>query len=189
MPDEIRLRQAQRLLRGAPTIGFLALEAQAASADAHEPVWRVPTGSTPLTLREALRFAGPPRSAPTEPPLSRPTAGPIGTLAEQPLASQLSAAEKRALDLIGDWPWLAPSHLGSLLGVSRSRVSQLRARLTRIDLVVAQTIQGQSRLTLADRSIAYLARRDRAACGYGPPPAPSFANQVGLSRIAALFGQ
>jgi len=71
----------------------------------------------------------------------------------------LGAAQKRALGLVADWPWIAPTHLGALLGVSARRVSQLLQPLREASLIAT----AQDRLALSDRGLASLARRDRAA--------------------------
>ena len=52
VPDEIRLRQARRMLDAAPFVGFLALEEDAAKAGAGSQVWRTPSGGVPLSLGE-----------------------------------------------------------------------------------------------------------------------------------------
>ena len=80
------------------------------------------------------------------------------------LPALLRPAEKRALDLLYDWPWLARSDLAGLLGVSRPRVSQLTAALEGFGLVVRAPVSGR-RLTLTDLGLAMLARRDRVAVG------------------------
>ena len=103
-PDETRLRQARRLVRGARTICFLALEADAALAGAADPIWRATSGSARLSLREALGYAGPAREWPRERPLAKRWLAPDIAATDRSLASLLSAGEKRALDLIGDWP-------------------------------------------------------------------------------------
>ncbi len=164
-PDETRLRQARRLVRGAPTICFLALEADAVLAGPADPIWRAMSGSARLSLREALHYAGSAREWARERPLAKRWLAPDSDATGWPLASLLTVGEKRALDLIGDWPWIAPAHLGSLLGVQRSRLSHLLGRLNQLDLVAARRIDGHSRLALSDHGIAYLARRDRSAVG------------------------
>ena len=195
-PDETRLRQARRLVRGTPTICFLALEADAALAGAADPIWRATSGSARLSLREALRYGGPAREWPCERPLAKRWLAPDIAATDRPLASLLSACEKRALDLIGDWPWIAPAHLGSLLGVQRSRLAELIGRLIGLDLVVVHTDQQRSRLTLGDRGIAYRARRDRAAVGAArqrwsaaprDPNAPHGWRNVGGARSRQLL--
>ena len=164
-PDETRLRQVRRLLQGAPVFCALALEAEAVEAGAAHPIWRLTSGSARLSLKEVLGHAGPAREWPRERPLIRRHLAADFAATAKPLSSRLTAGEKRALDLIGDWPWIAPTHLGSLLGVDRSRFSQLLGRLTEHELVATHRHGGRSRLALSDRGIAYLARRDRAAVG------------------------
>ena len=165
VPDETRLRQVRRLVQGAPTFCALALEADAAQAGATDSIWRAASGSTRLNLREALGYSGPGREWPRERPLTKRWLAPDIAATGRPLASLLSAAEKRTLDLVGDWPWIVPAHLGSLLGVERARLSQLLGRVTELNLVSVHRFAGRSRLALTDRGIAYLARRDRTAVG------------------------
>ena len=54
LPDEVRLRHARRLLRGAPATAFLALEEHVVSAGPGDRIWRLPSLSGVLTLEEAL---------------------------------------------------------------------------------------------------------------------------------------
>ena len=165
VPDETRLRQVRRLLQGAPTFCALASEADAAQADATDSIWKAGSGSARFNLREALGYAGSGREWPRERPLTKRWLAADITATGRPLATLLSAGMKRALDLIGDWPWITPVHLGSLLGVERARLSQLLGRLTELDLVSVHRFAGRSRLALTDCGIAYLARRDRTAVG------------------------
>ena len=170
MPDDVRLRHARRLAAGVPTIAFLALERDAASAGANVPVWRLPSGSAVLDLRTALSHTRPRGAWPTEARPARASLPEPLTVdrSEQAvpdclLPALLKPAEKRALDLLADWPWITPAHLSELLGVKRSRLSQLLGRLKELDLAVDLVVAGHRRLALADRGLALLARRDRAA--------------------------
>ena len=168
MPDEARLRHARRLLTGAPAVAYLALESEAASAGAGAPVWRTPSGAALLDLQTALAHTGPRGAWPAEEPPARaslpadldPEAG-EGRM----LPALLKPVEKRALDLLSDWPWLTPAHLGALLGLKRSRLSEVVGRLSGLGLAVAVAVEGRRRLALADRGLAALARRDRASVG------------------------
>jgi len=81
------------------------------------------------------------------------------------LPASLTTAEKRALDLVGDWPWLRPAHLAALLGVGRRRLTQLLTRLDELGLIVRRTRASAPRLALSDCGLAYLARRDRTSVG------------------------
>ena len=172
MPDEVRLRHARRLVAGAPSIAFLALESDASCAGAGTPIWRAPSGSALLDLRTALSYTRPRGGWPTEkPPAKTSLLGEIDVNAtgrEVPdwmLPALLKTTEKRTLDLLSDWPWVAPTHLGELLGVKRSRLSRILERLEGLGLVADLHVEGRRRLALADRGLAMLARRDRAAVG------------------------
>ena len=166
VPDEVRLRQARRLAAALPGPAFLALESDAASAGAGAAVWRTPFGAARLDLQTALAYAGPPRTWPIRKPPQR------ASLPEDPepnadcmLTSRLRPAEKRAIDLLADWPWLSPHHLGALLGVKRSRLSQVTQRLAGLMLLVDVAVDGRRRLALSDKGLAMLARRDRTSVG------------------------
>ena len=74
----------------------------------------------------------------------------------------LRPAEKRALDLIFDWPWMLRTELASLMDVSTRRASQLVNPLEGFGLVT-RPIDGSGRLALTDRGVALLARRDRTS--------------------------
>jgi len=166
LPDEVRLRQARRLAAAMPGPVFLALESDAASAGAGAAVWRTPSGPAPLDLATALNHTGPPGSW----PLRRPPQRAVLPDALQPdadclLPSLLKPVEKRAVDLLADWPWLEPQHLGTLLGVKRTRLSQVTRRLAELDLLVDVAMDGHRRLALSDRGLVMLARRDRTSVG------------------------
>ena len=172
VPDEARLRQARRLLDAAPFVGFLALEGDAARSGAGSPVWRTPSGGVPLGLREVLAYARSGGRLPEETPPRRslPPAD-LDLEAARPdvpgwlLPALVKPAEKRALDLLFDWPWLTPEHLGGLLGVRQTRVYQLLERLQALGLAGAAVVEGSRCLALTGRGLAMLARRDRAAVG------------------------
>ncbi len=172
MPDETRLRHARRLMARSPSIAFLALERDAASAGAGTAVWRPPVGSAILSLRAVLAHTTPRGALPYEKPLERASlpASIVDGNAEWDVPDHklpiiLKTTEKRALDLLSDWPWIAPAHLGELLGVRRSRLSEVIRRLKELGLAVDLHVEGSRRLALTDRGLAALARRDRAAVG------------------------
>ena len=168
MPDEARLRHARRLLAGSTTVAYLALESEAASAGAGVSIWRTPSGSALLDLRTALEHTGPRAPWPHEEPAARASLpedieGEIGQ--DWMLPSLLKPVEKRVLDLVSDWPWVTPAHLGALMGLKRSRPSEIVARLRGLGLVVDANIESRRRLAATDRGLAMLARRDRASVG------------------------
>ena len=172
MPDDVRLRHARRMVAGAPSISFLALESDVASAGAGAPIWRPPSGSALLDLRTALAHTRPRRAWPAEKPPERaslPTSIDVDAVdkdtPDHMLPAALKATDKRALDLLSDWPWIAPAHLGELLGVRRSRLSEVLRRLEGLGLAADLNVEGRRRLALTDRGLALLARRDRSSVG------------------------
>ena len=168
MPDEVRLRHARRLLVGAPSIAYLALERGAAAAGAGASLWRTPSGAALLDLRTVLDHTGPRGPWPDEEPPARASlpADLDGEAGEDwMLPTMLKPVEKRALDLLSDWPWLTHAHLGALMGLKRSRLSEIAGRLTALDLAMDAAVEGRRRLAVTDRGLAMLARRDRASVG------------------------
>ncbi|MXZ90477.1 MAG: hypothetical protein F4Z05_03260 [Chloroflexi bacterium] len=166
LPDEVRLHQARRLATALPGPVFLALEGDAASAGAGAAVWRTPSAPAPLGLATALTYTGPPCSWPIRRPPQR--AAILGTLdpdANCLLPSLLKPVEKQAVDLLADWPWLLPRHLGAMLGVKRSRLSQVTRRLAELGLLLDVAVDRERRLALSDRGLVMLARRDRTSVG------------------------
>lgn len=170
-PDEVRLRHARRLLRQAPFICFFALEHDVAWANSEPRIWREPNAGVRLSLTEALSYVRPNGRWAVE-PSQRGTQSPdsldIGRDARAPdwlLPARLKPAQKRTLDLVGDWAWIRHDHLAALLGVARRRVSKLTAAHERLDLLTAPRIEGERRFVLSDRGLALLARRDRTSIG------------------------
>ena len=168
MPDEVRLRHARRLLAVAPSIAYLALERDAASAGAGASLWRTPSGAALLDLRTVLDHTGPRGPWPDEEPPARASLpadldGEAGE--DRMLPTMLKPVEKRALDLLSDWPWLTHAHLGALMGLKRSRLSEVLIRLDGLRLIADARIEGRRRLAVTDRGLAALARRDRASVG------------------------
>ena len=166
VPDEVRLRQARRLAAAVHGPVFVALESDVASAGAGSAVWRTPSGAAFLDLQTALAHTGPPRTWPLrKPPQRASLPDDLDPNADCLLPSVLKPVEKRAVDLLADWPWLSPQHLGALLGVKRSRLSQVTTRLAELDLLLDVAVHGERRLALADRGLVMLARRDRTSVG------------------------
>ena len=172
VPDDVRLRQASRALDSLPLLGFLACEGDAARGDAGSQVWRTPSAPVPLSLREVLDYARPGGELPAGTPprrdslpadLDPDSAGNVVPACLLP--ALLKPVEKRALDLLSDWPWLQPAHLGQLMGVGRTRLYQVLERLRELGLVIAASAEGRRCLALSDKGLAALARRDRTAVG------------------------
>ncbi|MXY85189.1 MAG: hypothetical protein F4209_09555 [Chloroflexi bacterium] len=168
-PEETRLREVARRLRSFPRPCFLALERDAVTAGPDSLIWRAPSAEVALSLREALGLAGPQNSWATERPLVRVSPPADKRSAGRPpdwmVPACLVPSEKRALDLIADWPWIRADHLAALLGVSRTRLRQLLRRAGEFGLIVRPIIAGRLRLALSGRGLAFVARRDRASVG------------------------
>ena len=172
LPDEVRLRQTRRMLAGAPFPVFLALERDAALAGLDAPVWHPLSVAADLDLRYILSHLDRAGGLPEEAQQLRATLPadfgldvPTQAVPDSLLPALLRPAEKRALDLLSDWPWAAKGELSGLMGVSGRRASQLTARLEGFGLVGHAAAKGPRRLALADRGLAFLARRDRTSVG------------------------
>ena len=171
LPDEIRLRHARRLAAAATFPVLLALEQDAAWGGLGTPVWRLPSVNAHLDLKAALGHIQGSDGLPAEPPPLRATPPrdiePNSDEKNAPdwlLPALLRPAGKLALDLVSDWPWIAPRHLRMLMGVSQGRLSQVLLPLAGAGLIERVSRQGR-RLVLTDRGLALLARRDRASVG------------------------
>ena len=163
VPDRVRLRRVQRLLARTPVNALLALEKEAALARSGTAVWRTPHGNTALSLGYALERLRPGGLLPEEQSPANPALP--GDLAEdlrRAPAALLKPAEKRALELLADWPWLSQKDLAGMLGVSETRASHIVAPLVERGLAARQAAAG-GRLALTDLGLAGLARRDRAS--------------------------
>ena len=163
--DEVRLRHARRLLARTPVNALLALERDAVLAGLDAPVWRPSSGSARLDLGYVLERLRPGGELPEEgPPSQASLPGDLAADAAHALAARLKPAEKRALDLLAGWPWLLQRDMADLLGVSETRVSRLMNPLQGLGLAT-RSAAAAGRLALADRGLAFLARRDRASVG------------------------
>ncbi|MYE60021.1 MAG: hypothetical protein F4X35_10820 [Alphaproteobacteria bacterium] len=165
-PDDTRLRHLRRLVRVLPFGCFLALECHVLAASTDDAVWVARAGGPALSLEDVLGYvSGPGEWGRERTPARRSMPRSVSTDEDRDIrmSSLLGAAEKRTLDLIGDWPWLAPRELEALMGVGRRRVSQLTGSLRELELIAKARIEGQRRLTPTDRALALLARRDRAS--------------------------
>ncbi len=171
LPDETRLRHARRLAAVVPFPVLLALERDAAWSSPDSPIWRLPSINADLDLKAALGHVEGGGGLPAEQPTLRVILPrDIGTdftdknAPEWLLPALLRPAGKLALDLVSDWPWIAPRHLRLLMGVSQGRLSQVLLPVADAGLVERVSCKGQ-RLVLTDRGLALLARRDRASVG------------------------
>ena len=159
VPDETRLRHAGRLLAQTPLNALLALERDATLAGPNRRIWRPPAANAALDLRHALGRLPAGGALFQETPPTR-FALPGDNYGDS-LAALLAPAEKRALDLVADWPWLSRRDLAALLGVSEPRVSQVAVALETRGLL-ARPPEAGGRMALSDMGLAALARRDRA---------------------------
>ncbi len=172
VPDETRLRYARRLLTGAyAATAVLAVERDAAAGATADRVWRLPSVNAAVDLRAAIDRMDPGGAFPSERPLARASLpddlapdAPDRPVPDSMLPALLKPAEKRTLDLLSDWPWIAQGDLAGLLGLVRNRTYEIAAALQGFGLVTRVPAGGR-RLTLTDRGLAMLARRDRAAVG------------------------
>ena len=169
MPDPVRLRHARRMLDGFPAPVFLAVESEAVQATPDDPVWSPQAVNNAVGLRQVLDRLAPGGELPEEPepqrasvPADLAVAGPGWAVPDYLLPATLRPAEKRAIDLVSDWPWISLKDLAGMLGVSHQRASQVVIPLEALKLVVRHPETG-GRLALADRALALLARRDRTS--------------------------
>ena len=168
MADDVRLRHARRLLSTTDAPALFALEREAVLAGAGDRIWSPPRVSASIDLRRALERAAPGGGLPQEPEPERADApadfaveGPGWDIPDHMLPVLLKPAEKRALDLISDWPWIALKELAGLLDVSPQRASRVVIPLEGFGL--AARLAGAGRQALTDRGLVLLARRDRTS--------------------------
>ena len=169
VPDKVRLRHARRLLTGAPLSAVLAVEGDAVLARDGDRIWRLPSVNAALDLGHVLSYIEGRSGLPAVPPSSK-VALPddleltesIRTTPDHLLPALLKPMQKRALDLIHDWPWITSEDLSRLLGVSRARLWQVVAPLVSAGLVCRASTRGRL-LVLSDRALGVLARRDRTS--------------------------
>ena len=169
MADEVRLRHARGVLSNIDVPALLAVEREALRAGADDKIWTPSEISASIDLRYELDRAAPGGGLPGEPEPERADApadiaveGPWRDIPYHTLPVTLSSAEKRALDLISDWPWIALDELAGLLDVTPQRASQVVIPLEGFGLAARHRDRG-GRLSLTDRGLALLARRDRTS--------------------------
>ena len=171
MADDVRLRHARRLLSTTDVPALFALEREAVLAGAGDRIWSPPRVGASVDLRYVLDRTDPGGELPVEDEPQRvsapddiPDKGAAWDMADHLLPVFLKPAEKRALDLVSDWPWITLTDLAGLLGVSVPRASQLVNPLEGFRLVTRPRHAGR-RLALTDRGLTLLARRDRTSVG------------------------
>ena len=169
VPDAVRLRRAGGLLSRAPVPVFVALEGDAAMSSEDDTVWRMPSVPAPIDLRYAMSLLRRRGVLPVEPRPSRALAPHDLESARNSryhlLLTLLRPSEKRALDALYHWPWIACEDLAAMLGVTRQRLSQVVRRLDGFGLLSRADKRRPRRLALSDAGLALLARRDRSAVG------------------------
>ena len=171
MADDVRLRHARNALANTDAPALLALEREAVTAGAGDRIWSPAKVSARIDLAYELERLAPDGDLPVEDeprmatmPAEFSIPGPEWDIADYMLPLVLRAAEKRALDLVADWPWIALRELAALLGVSPQRASQLVNPLEGFRLV-ERPRDAAGRLVLTDRGLALLSRRDRTSVG------------------------
>ena len=171
MADDVRLRHARRVLDTTDVPALFALEREAVRAGADDLIWRPTRVAAAVNLTYLLDRTDPGGEIPAEDepqrvsvPEDLPDRGTASDMADHLLPVYLSPAEKRALDMVSDWPWITVTELAGMLGVSVPRASQLINPLEGFKLVTRPRHAGR-RLSLTDRGLALLARRDRTSVG------------------------
>ena len=171
MADDVRLRHARRLLSTTDVPVLFALEREAVLAGADDRIWSPTQVNAAVDLRYVLDRAESGGRLPEEEEPQRasapddiPDRGAASDIADHLLPVFLKPAEKRALDLISDWPWISLKELAGLMGVSPQRASQLVNPLEGFGLA-ARVPEAGRRLALTDRGLSLLARRDRTSVG------------------------
>ena len=157
MADEVRLRHARRMLSNIDLPALLAVERDAVRAGADDEIWTPSEISASIDLRYELERAAPGGGLPREPepqradpPAAVAVEGPGWDIPDHMLPVTLSSAEKRALDLISDWPWIALGELAGLMGVTPQRASQIVIPIEGFGLATRPRDAG-GRLALTDR--------------------------------------
>ena len=171
MADDVRLRHARRVLDTTDVPALFALEQNALRAGADDPIWHPTRVAASVNLPYVLERTDAGGEIPVEDgprlvsvPSDLPERGAAADMADHLLPVYLKPTEKRALDLVSDWPWITVTDLAGLLGVSVPKASQLVNPLEGFRLVARSSSAGM-RLALTDRGLALLARRDRTSVG------------------------
>ena len=171
MADDVRLRHARRLLSTTDVPALFALEREAVLAGVDDAIWRPLKVGGDVNLRYVFDRAEPGGVLPVEDesrlaslPADLPERAAASDISDHMLPLFVRPAEKRALDLISDWPWITLNELAGLMGVSPQRASQTVIPLEGFGLA-ARVPEAGRRLVLTDRGLSLLARRDRTSVG------------------------
>ena len=171
MADDVRLRHARRLLSTTDVPALFALEREAVLAGSDDRIWRPLKVRAAVDLRYLLDRTDPGGELPAEDdsrlasvPDDLPARAAASDISDPMLPLFVRPAEKRALDLISDWPWISLQELAGLMGVAPQRASQLVNPLEGFGLAARLQDAGR-RLALTDRGLSLLARRDRTSVG------------------------
>ena len=122
MPDPVRLRHSRRMLEGFPVPAFLAVESEVVAAP-DGAVWSPHAVRADIDLSSALdriekRDNLPEEAAPERAslPSDFTVQGRGWDISDYMLPVMLKATEKRAVELVADWPWIALTELAGLMG-------------------------------------------------------------------------
>ena len=169
--DEIRRRHTRRMMFAERVPTFVGVESDAVFAGPDDRIWQMPGGNTRINMDAVVRQASTVGFLPAETPLSKVDVPsnlnidlPIDRVHPRHLPATLYPTDKRALDLIGDWPGIKYANLRRLMEVSPSRLSEIIGRLKTASLVQQLNLDGR-RVVLSDLGLGVLARRDRASVG------------------------
>ena len=167
--DEIRRRHTRRMMYTERVPTFAGVESETIFAGPNDRIWQMPSGNGKIDMAAVLRqvssFGSLPAEAPlmnVSPPVHLNTDLSLDRTSPRHLPAALHPADKRALDLIGDWPGIKYINLRRLMGVSPSRLSQVMGRLKAAKAGQQLHLDGR-RVALSDAGLGVLARRDRAS--------------------------
>ena len=170
--DPVRLREMGEFIRARNTSipVYLTMEKHVA-AGLDIPFWEYASYTESLSLEQALSGIWHSGSPPEERIYARANLpAPLlqsdyerKRLPTHLLSVILAPGAKDVLDTLLDWPWLFLPDLRGILGVSKSRLSQLTKPLKEHELIYYSQADGGRCISLSDRGIMMLAFRDRVS--------------------------